>query len=275
MFYWIYDIPTSTLAGLFAAAFVGFSWFGAIFIRPLLRLFIGTQPGRNDLVGYILSCFCVFYGLLLGLVAVAAYQSYAEVEATVGREAASLGALYRDLAAYPEPTRTALEYSLRDYCQYVIKEAWPQQRRGIIPRGGTTRMNVFQAELMGFQPTTRAQEIWYGETIRQFNHYIELRRERLRSVETGLPAILWYVVIIGGLLTIVIVWLFDMRLLTHLVLGGLLAFFLGTMICLIAALDNPYRGEFSVSPHAFEIIYDSLMQPGNRSEHSDSAPANH
>jgi hypothetical protein len=46
---------------------------------------------------------------------------------------------------------------------------------------------------------------------------------------------------------------------THLLLGGLISFFTATMICVIALLDNPYRGEVGISPEAFELIYDQLM----------------
>jgi hypothetical protein len=49
--------------------------------------------------------------------------------------------------------------------------------------------------------------------------------------------------------------MFDLRLRTHLLLGGAISFFTGTMICLIVLLDNPYRGAVGVSPYASELIY--------------------
>ena len=52
MFYWIYDLPAWTVAFLFAAVFIGVNWFGAIFIRPILRAFFRGQDGINDIVGY-------------------------------------------------------------------------------------------------------------------------------------------------------------------------------------------------------------------------------
>jgi hypothetical protein len=84
VFYWIYDISTERLAVLMTVVFVGFSWLGAIVIRPILRIFVRSSAGTNDVVGYVLSCFCVFYGLLLGLIAVAAYQDPSQVESFPG-----------------------------------------------------------------------------------------------------------------------------------------------------------------------------------------------
>lgn len=71
---------------------------------------------------------------------------------------------------------------------------------------------------------------------------------------------MWYVVVIGAVINIGMLWLFDMRLLSHLFLGGLLAFFLSMMILLIAALDNPFRGEFSVTFEALEDVHRVMMQ---------------
>jgi hypothetical protein len=55
VFYWIYDIPTESLAILFAVAFVGFFWAGCILLRPFLRLFVRSRSGSNEVVGYVLS----------------------------------------------------------------------------------------------------------------------------------------------------------------------------------------------------------------------------
>ena len=82
---------------------------------------------------------------------------------------------------------------------------------------------------------------------------------RLHSVTTGIPHVMWYVVLIGALINIAIVWMFDMKFLTHMLLGGLLVFFLGAMIFLIAAMDNPFRGEVSVSSEAFELVYKNML----------------
>jgi hypothetical protein len=50
----------------------------------------------------------VFYGVTLALIAVSAYQGFAAANQTVGREAAALGTLYRDVSSYPEPIRGEL-----------------------------------------------------------------------------------------------------------------------------------------------------------------------
>jgi hypothetical protein len=253
--FWIYDIPTHRLALLAILVSVGFYWVGAIVFRPILRQFVKHMPGSNDIVGYVLSCFCVFYGLLLGLIAVTAYQNVSEAGSNVTREAAALSALYEDVSRYPEPFGQNLRWLLRDYTRYVIKYAWPLQQQGIVPQEGTIRAEAFHDRLLDFQPKTPSEEILHAEALRQLNHFLECRRMRLYSVKSGLPASMWYVMILGAVLTVAMCWLFEMRFITQLLLGGILAAYLGTMIYLIVDMNQPFRGDVSITAEPFEVLY--------------------
>jgi hypothetical protein len=262
MFYWIYDIPTWELAVLFAVIFVGVTWLGIVLTRPHVRRWVEPQADWNEVMSNVLSCHGVLYGILLGLIAVGTYQNYSDVEQTVDREASALAALGRDVSSYPETIRGELQALLREYCRYVIEEAWPIQRRGMIPEGGTARVSAFQQKLMTFEPATKGQEILHAATVHQFNSFVEIRRQRLHHVTTGLPAVLWYVVAVGAVLGIVLTWLFTIdRLSVHLAVAGILSLLTALVVFLIAAMDNPFRGDVSVSPEAFEIVQRSLMTP--------------
>ena len=77
------------------------------------------------MVATFLQYFGVIYGLLLGLLAVATYQNRLEVEKSNANEAASLLALYRNVAAYPEPSRTELQNLLKDHTRYLLRRHGP------------------------------------------------------------------------------------------------------------------------------------------------------
>ncbi len=241
--------------------FVATTWLAIVALRPFVHARLHSARSSNDLVGFTFSSFAVFYGLLLGLLAVAAYQNYANVDDGVSREAASLTTLYHMVSSYPSPMREDMQEKIGQYTQDTIERGWPLQRQGIRPAGGAQRMSLLYSTLLSFKPADRNEEIVHAETVRELNHYTELRRARLASVTTGIPAVLWYVVAIGAVISILIISFFDMELLTHLILGGFFSLFLGITIFLVAAMDNPFRGEVSVSPDALQSAYDSLMKP--------------
>jgi multisubunit Na+/H+ antiporter MnhE subunit len=56
-------------------------------------------------------------------------------------------------------------------------------------------------------------------------------------------------------------WLFlvdSFRL--HEILTGVYAGLIGLLVFLMASMDNPYRGKFSVGPDAFEIVLNQIMK---------------
>jgi hypothetical protein len=110
---------------------------------------------------------------------------------------------------------------------------------------------------------TESQKIIYAEAYRGFNQIAELRGRRLQSVNEGLAGPLWVVVLAGAFLNIAVTWFFDMRSQgMHLWMTVFLSALLGLLIYLLGALDNPFRGEISVSPEPFEIVYARRMQEG-------------
>ena len=84
---------------------------------------------------------------------------------------------------------------------------------------------------------------------------MELRRERLFSVSTGMPEVVWWVLLLGAALNILLTYLFAVeRLGVHLLLTLALTAFIALLVFLIAAMDHPFRGEFSVGPDAFRAL---------------------
>ncbi|MCI0466769.1 MAG: DUF4239 domain-containing protein [Beijerinckiaceae bacterium] len=275
MMFWIYDYPSWAVAVLFCGVFAGVTWCGIFFTRATVHSWIHRDKRANDMVGLALESFFVLFGLLLGLVAVATYQNYSTVSDIVDKEADSIAALYRDFAGYPQPIRGQLQERLREYARATIEDGWPQQRLGIVPTGGSERVTSLFQLMAAFEPAKKSEEIVHAEALREFNELIEHRRSRLANVTTGLPAVLWWVVAFGALLNIVLIWMQDMEIHVHLILGGILASILGAVIFLIAALDNPFRGIVSVGPDAIALVYETLMQKDGSGAAAGGVPLAH
>ena len=133
MFYWIDDYPPLCVAALFVFVFVAATCLAIFFFRRFFHPWVDRERRTNDMVGFAFSGFSVLYGILVGLLAVAAYQNFSAVDDIVTNESSSLEALYRDLRAYPQPIRGRLQDELRDYTRYVIDQSWPEQKKGILP----------------------------------------------------------------------------------------------------------------------------------------------
>jgi hypothetical protein len=233
----------------------------AIFSRHILpRLKLG--PEESVFTSAMMQAVMVFYGLAVALIAVSVWQTHTDAAATISGEATTLGVLYREVGGYPEPLRSQLREDLREYVEYVIREAWPLQRHGQVPSGGVEKVNDFEARLVTFEPVTEGQKLLHGETLRTYSQMIEARRLRLDAVLTGLPGALWFVIVIGALISLGSTFFFqveDARLQRIQVV--LLALFIWMIIFIIFALDRPFRGDLGLQPDAYQLIYNQLMKP--------------
>ena len=261
MMYWIYDYPGWVIGLLFCATLVAFTWIGIFLTRATVHSWLHREKRANEMVGLALSSYFVLFGLLLGLLAVATYQNYSNVDDIVTNEASSLAALYREISSLPQPSRGQLQQRLREYTRYTIEEGWAQQRKGIVPKGEVVRSGLLIRSLLDFEPSNDKEKLIYEDALRQSDHRNELSRARLSNVTTGLPTVLWWVVAVGAAINVVLIWMQDMEVHVHMILGAALASILGLVIFLIAELDNPFRGEISIGPDAIARVYEDVMKP--------------
>jgi len=261
MFYWIYDIPNWSLALGICAVTAGFACASVLIARPFVRKWLGPEPGANELVSYFVSAFGVFYGLMLGLIAVGTYETFSQIEERVASEAAVVASIYSDVSMFPEPVRSKLQADVRDYVATMLTKVWPDQTRGLINESAGPILHRFFEDLLMTEPNTKAMDNLHADCLRQINKLLELRRQRLNSVTNGLPATLYYVIVLGAILNLWLCALFSVdRLSLHLALVAMLAAFIGLVMFLIAAMDNPFRGEFCVSPEPFQNLLDQMMK---------------
>jgi len=184
LFSWIYDVPSLLAIILFGAGFVAIFWLGLLLLRPFVRRLLPQEPGLNATLTMYLQYFGIIYGLLLGLLAVGAYQNHAGTRRSVVAEAAGLAALVA----------------------------------GIYGR------------MAQFEPGTQGQAAIHQTALKQFDSFVEARRTRLYRVSSGMPHVMWYTVALGALINMIFLWLFDLGVSTHLLLGGLVSLFTATMI---------------------------------------------
>lgn len=260
-FYWIYELPNWLFFILTVGFFVLFSLLGTLFLGRRLETFFGLTEETNDIVGHFLSMSGVFYGITLGLIAVSTYETFGAAESSVTNEANALNTLYRATNLFERSDKKQMRTTLKKYATYMAKDGWELQREGKVPTGLSAIVDTFQKELIDYQLITDKDKIVFEEVLKHFNDLSERRRLRVSNITAGLPGTIWLILLLGAFVNIALTWLlvinnrrFDILINT---LSGIL---LGSLIYWIAAMDNPFRGEYSVSSEPFELLLTGLMK---------------
>jgi Protein of unknown function (DUF4239) len=261
MLEFLFDIPLVVAGPAIIGSLFLFALVGLLVVRRWVLPHLHIQAGDSHFTGTMVHSVMVFYGLAVALMAVNVSETYTDVSKIVTGEASALNALYRDVSSYPELIRLELQQELRAYTDQVIHGAWPLQRQGRTPAAGIEHMYRFQKMLDKFEPATEGQKLLHGETLHAYNEMIQARRLRLDAVNTGLPAVMWAVIVAGAFISLSVSFFFkveDGRL--HGILVMLLAALIGLLIFVTFALDRPFRGDLGLSPDPYQLVYDQLMK---------------
>ncbi|MGH3829903.1 MAG: DUF4239 domain-containing protein [Pseudonocardiaceae bacterium] len=258
---WIYTLSNWQILLLFAGIAVFICWGLVLLLRPLMEhWFSSDHRSRNHVIEIMIAGTGLFYGLLLGLIAVGAYTNYTNADEAATREANTAGVLYRDVSNYPVPLSTELRAGIIRYIDVVIDQEFPSAHQGKLLATGTPVATTIQKGIASFMPTNSGQEALDAETFHQFGNFINARNERLNLMSLGLPGTLWFVLIAGAAINLALIAMLGVNQLgAHLVYSGLFAFFLSLMLFLIADLDHPFLGQYSISPDAFETIRNVVL----------------
>lgn len=255
----VYDIPSNQLAVLFSVVAVGAVLFGLLVVKPVLRIFFGTGPDFNQNVSFGGAGFNLFYGLLLGLLTVSAYQNNERVQQAVLAEATAIGSLYAGMRSYPEPMQSDVQALLRDYTLFTIYADWEAHRTGHILDGGDHRAEAIRQRLASFEPRTDGQIVLHESMVGAYEDFTKARQGRLAGVITEIPDVLWYAVLVGAVVSVLLFVMLKMRPMQQLLLGTITSFFLGVILFVIVSLDDPLRGEEGVAPGPLILLWERQM----------------
>jgi hypothetical protein len=232
---------------------VGTAVGGVLLVRHLVD--IRKFKEHHDIAGPIFSTIGVIYAVMLAFVLVIVWQDFDSAQNNTVREANTFADIYRDTVGLPEPFRSQFLQANANYINAVIKYEWPQMRRG-------ERSMEAQAladkvwELTGtFDPKTDREKIFFSEMLKKMNDAVEMRRQRLQDSRSGLHPSLWFVLLLGGIITVVFTFFFgSQNLYAQLTMTTMLAVLIVLILFTILLMDFPYSGDLSISVTPFQQV---------------------
>lgn len=249
---WFYDLPDAITLPVFVLLFVAGSCGIVLLLRPFVRRH-ATEPVQWDRVlGYVVGTFGVFFGILLGLVAVSVYNDYTDTHSAALEETSRLSALYRSASGLPQPLGDELQQDLRSYVRTVIDEDWPQQERSELPVSSTPAVDRLERTIASLNPSDGREQAQLTQLLATFDEFVEARRARVDATTLQLPPLFWLVIWVGAVINALLIGCIDVKnVRLHLLMAGLLALFIGLVMFVTADMDHPYAGTISVDSGDF------------------------
>jgi uncharacterized integral membrane protein len=226
-----------------------------------------TRQQHNDVAGFIYAALGVIYAVLLALVVIAVWEGFQAANETVEQEANALAEIAWLGNRIPEPEGPYIQELARSYAEEVVDNEWPLMEQGQAPSmtevketpTGWSIIDNIRASLQGLDPQSKAEEQIYAEGLDQIQRLADARRMRLVAAEEGLPAVLWAVLIFGGIATVSFTYLFGLEnTWAHRLMVVILAAVIGLVLFTIGAMEHPFSGGARISTGAFELVLERL-----------------
>ncbi|HEY7387760.1 MAG TPA: hypothetical protein VH640_04585 [Bryobacteraceae bacterium] len=255
---WLYWIPTWQLAILIFVAIGSGSLAGLLICR---RLVLRRPHKGNDLVFNFVASAGVVYALVLGLIAVATWEKFKEVEGIVNEEAFAVNDLYIDVGGLDEQTSTVMRQQIRDYLNFVIEKEWPAQKVGTAIEGGDALARQLATNLVHAEAVSNRQSIIQAQALVELNNFLNKRRARRHAVDDALPGVLYLLVLVGAGVLIMMTYVlwteeFGLQFLLTLALAAMISL----VVLLIVAMDHPLWGQVSVSADAYRNVLQAISR---------------
>ena len=226
---------------------------GLVLVQRLTPL--TTRQRHNDVAGFIYAVVGVSYAVLLGLVIIAVWESFAEARDTTHRESSELAEVFWLAHRLPESEGVHIQEQARSYAEVVVDEEWPLMKEGQASPRAWQLLDQIRQSLQNLEVSTGAEEVLYQQGLQRVHDVNDARRARLVDAEEGIPAILWVVLVVGGVIVVGFTYLFGMdSSLVHMLMVGAVAGIIALALFTVGTLDYPFGGGVQVGPEAFELI---------------------
>ena len=252
----IYGVPTWLWGSILLVLLDGIACLGLVIFHRLLH--IEVRRAHNDLTGFTVAVISVTYAVLLAFIAIATWESYANAVDIVDREADCVGSIYRDTQGLPASMGDDIRSDIQLYVTTVIHQEWPQQQAGKLPTQGWEPLRKVHSAIVTMQPKSLGESVIQAELLRSLNLLYSARSSRLSAAQGHIPEVIWWIIFLGGALTVGYTYLFGFHdFWMHMLTTAAVSTSMALVVVLIIALDWPFRGRVSVSPDAFINVQQS------------------
>lgn len=253
-------VPSFLIVVIIAAVYVSLSITGLFIMKKF------HSPAKlklhNDVAGFIFATLGVTYAVLLSFIVIVTWQNFDEAHENAAREANKIVSLYHDTRPLPAAFRSELKGDLVQYVQAVIEDEWPIMSTGGQSARAQQAQDAIWRLYAGYRPKTETQRIFFMESVDKLNEACELRRARLLEAHLAIHPVIYFVLIVGGLITIAFTVFFGTENFgPQIIMTSLLAAMIGIALSTVIILDFPFTGDVSVTPDVFKTALATLLSP--------------
>ncbi|MEV0676178.1 hypothetical protein AB0I60_06595 [Actinosynnema sp. NPDC050436] len=240
----------------------GLLWVGGAAVVAALLAYVirkyGLEEGRaanNEAAGQVFTIVGGLHAVLVAFVLIALFDAVGEAGDAAYKEADGLVAATWAADALSRATGDEVRGLSRAYATTVIDEEWPNLVEGReFESEGWNQLDRIRQVVAAAPADDEWQIDRKKEAASQLWQVYQARQSRLDAAGGGVDSVVWFVLVLGSVLSIGLPLLFGGPLMrTHVVIVATLAATITMLLYATYQLQNPYGGGAELSPDAFRL----------------------
>ncbi|MBC7966703.1 MAG: DUF4239 domain-containing protein [Fuerstia sp.] len=203
----------------------------------------------NEICGGYLQTVGTIYAVLLAFVVFVVWTQANDVRRLIERQADELADVLRITKVFKGSAGSDVLVAARAYAREVAEHEWLLLRTGQSSPRAQELLEQTWTALTAIEPETAREEVLFSEAVSRFSEFGDARADLLHCGRVRLPVLLWLLLLSGAAGTVGSMYLFGAAQFWPVAamtasLAGAVSF----MLFLIRDLDNPFQGDWHVSP---------------------------
>jgi len=251
LLYLMHDVPLWVTAALLTIGAAVYS----VGLMLLTRAAFGLDrlSLNNEVAGFKFAVIGVFYAVMLAFIVIAVWEDFRKTEEAVRDEAKAVVDLHRVTFALPVAGGAEIRNHLIAYTNDVREYEWATMAVGEPSDIVVKDLDRLSRAIFDINPQSWQELALYQDALRLLAVMTDNRNERLDSSGGSMPRILWFVLIVGGLITLGYPAFFgSTNLVAQILMTAALAELVALAMLLGLAFDYPFSGEVHISAYPFD-----------------------
>lgn len=220
------------------------------------------RRAHNDLIGWQLSVLGTTYAVIIGFMLYTVWTAFGAADLNADAEANSLVNLYRLADGLPQQQGVRLQALTRAYGDVVVDQEWVEMAAGGSPSQTREIIRQMWLTLMATKGASPTEITAEDHALYELSAMSGYRRIRLVENASRLPGVLWFVLLVGGAVTIASTCMFGAANgPLHIIQVGAFSLLIALVLVAIADINRPFQGSVHVSDFVFRRAQTNMKEP--------------
>jgi Protein of unknown function (DUF4239) len=210
------------------------------------------RRAHNDLIGWQLSVLGTTYAVIVGFMLYTVWINFGTADLNADAEANSLVNVYRLSTGLAPQEGERLKVLARAYGDAVVDREWGEMATGTLPTETREIARQMWMTLMASKAASPTEITAEDHALYELSALAGYRRIRLVESAARLPGVLWFVLLVGGTVTVASTCMFGASNgPLHVIQVSAFALLISLVLVAIADINRPFQGSVHVSDYAF------------------------